>query len=115
MDIITNEDLEVFFRVGVPDVERSTPQRLLICVSLEHDFTPAAAADDLTKTIDYYAVSRAILAFGEGRSWRLIEKLATDVVTLVIKKFKVRRVTVEVKKFIIPEAKYVSVRVTRPA
>lgn len=115
MDIITIEDLEVFFRVGVPDVERSTPQRLLICVSLEHDFTPAAAADDLTKTIDYYAVSRAILAFGEGRSWRLIEKLATDVVTLVIKKFKVRRVTVEVKKFIIPEAKYVSVRVTRPA
>ena len=114
MDIITIEDLEVFFRVGVPDVERSTPQRLLICVSLEHDFTPAAAADDLTKTIDYYAVSRAILAFGEGRSWKLIEKLAVDLAGLVLTRFGVVRVTVEVKKFILPETKHVSVKVTRP-
>lgn len=114
MDIITIEDLEVFFRVGVPDSERATPQRLLIGISIEHDFAAAAATDDLTATIDYYAVSRAILRFGEGQSWKLIEKLATDVATLVLKQFNVSRVTVEVKKFIIPEAKYVSVRVTRP-
>ena len=114
MDIITIEGLEVFFRVGVPDAERSTPQRLLICLSIEHDFAAASATDDLTKTIDYYAVSQAILGFGEGQSWKLIEKLAADLATLVLSRFSVGRVTVEVKKFIIPEAKFVSVRVTRP-
>ena len=115
MDIISIEDLEVFFRVGVPDAERATPQRLLICVSIEHDFTSAAAVDDLTRTIDYYAVSRAILVFGEGRSWKLIEKLAVDIADLVRREFGVGRVTIEVKKFILPEAKHVSVLVTRPA
>jgi len=115
MDTITIEDLEVFFRVGVPDAERSAPQRLLICVSIEHDFTQAAASDDLTKTIDYHAVSQAILAFGNGQSWKLIEKLAVDLAGLVLSQFSAGRVTIEVKKFILPEARYVSVRATRPA
>ena len=115
MDTIVIEDLEVYFQVGVPDTERATPQRLLINISIEQDFTLAAATDDLTKTTDYYAVSRAVLGFGEGRSWKLIEKLAMDLATMVLKQFSVRRVTIEVKKFIIPEAKYVSVRVIRPA
>ena len=43
----------------------------------------------------------------------MIEKLATDLANLLLKQFNVSRVTVEVKKFIIPEARHVSVRVTR--
>jgi len=80
MDTIRIVDLEVSYHVGVPDSERATAQRLLVSLDLEHDFRAAAAADDLNRTIDYYAVSRRVLAFGEGRSWRLIEKLADDIV-----------------------------------
>jgi len=106
-------DLEVFYHVGVPDAERAAPQRLLLIVEMETDFTRAAATDDLTATIDYYAVTQQLLKMGEGRSWRLIEKLANDIAEIVLQEFKAAAVTVEVKKFIIPEARYVSVRLAR--
>lgn len=113
MDLITLTDLEVYYRVGVPDAERAQPQRLLLTVEMEHDFTRAAASDDLRETIDYYAVSRRLLNFGEGRSWKLIEKLVSDIAAMVLADFGAQAVSVEVKKFIIPEARHVSVRLRR--
>lgn len=113
MDLIAIRELEVQYRVGVPDAERAHPQRLLLDVEMELDFTAAAGSDDLTCTIDYYAVSRRLLALGEGRSWKLIETLAVEIATLVLQEYPARRVTVEVKKFILPETRHVSVRVSR--
>ncbi|MEN9574890.1 MAG: hypothetical protein RL514_2745 [Verrucomicrobiota bacterium] len=112
-DTITLIDLEVHYHVGVPDAERAQPQRLLLTVEMQHDFTRAAAGDDLRETIDYYAVSRRLLTFGEGRSWKLIEKLAADIAVLVLADFGAEAVSVEVKKFIIPETRYISVRLKR--
>lgn len=113
MDTIILSDLEVHFRVGVPDQERAQPQRLLLSVELDQDFTRAAAADDLNQTINYYAVSRRLLNLGEGRSWKLIETLAVEIANLLLSEFKPARVRVLIKKFIIPEAQYVAVRVER--
>ena len=113
MDLITLTDLEVSYHVGVPDEERANPQRLLLTVEMRSDFTAAAAGDDLTKTIDYYRVSRRLLAFGEGRSWKLIEKLAVDLAEFVLAEFRPASVSVEVKKFILPETRHVSVKVER--
>ena len=112
-DKISIVDLEVFYRVGVPDAERAQPQRLLLTVELESDFTAAAKSDGIADTIDYYAVTQRLLKFGEGREWKLIEKLASDIVDTVLKEFKPQSVFVEVKKFIIPQARYVSVSITR--
>ena len=104
------KDLEVFFRVGVPDEERLQPQRLIVTVEMEHDFSEADQTDDLNCTINYFAVAQTLLKFGEGRSWKLIEKLANDIAICVIDDFHPSAVTVEVKKFIIPEAQYVAVK-----
>ena len=112
MDTITIKDLSVFYCVGVHDNERAKPQRLLLTVEMMLDFSSATATDDLTQTIDYQAVSLKLLRFGENRSWKLIEKLANDIATLVIEDFHASGVTVEIKKFIIPEAQFVSVRLT---
>jgi FolB domain-containing protein len=114
MDTITIQDLEVRYCVGVPDAERAQPQRLLLTIVMEHDFGAAAEADDLARTIDYFAVSQRLRRFGEGRSWRLIETLAVEIAELLRSEFGVARVTVEVKKFILPETRWVAVRVTRP-
>ena len=113
MDQIVIQDLEVFYRVGVPDEERAEPQRLLLTLELDHDFTPAAKTDDLTKTIDYARLSCWLLAFGEGREWKLIETLAVELAEMILREFQPQRVRLEVKKFVLPEARFVSVRITR--
>lgn len=106
-------DLEVFYRVGVPDAERAQPQRLLLTVVMESDFAAAAKSDGIADTIDYFAVTQRLLKLGEGREWKLIEKLAADIADMVLKEFKPQAVSVEVKKFIIPQAKHVSVFIER--
>ena len=113
MSKISIVDLEVFYRVGVPDAERAQPQRLLLTVELESDFTAAAKSDGIADTIDYYAVTQRLLKFGDGREWKLIEKLASDIADTVLKEFKPQSVFVEVKKFIIPQARNVSVSLLR--
>lgn len=102
-------DLEVFYHVGVPDEERLQPQRLLLTVEMEFDFSAAVKTDSIADTIDYFAISQRLLKFGNGKSWKLIEKLATDIGEMVVSEFKPETVSVEVKKFVIPQARYVSV------
>jgi len=113
MDHILIEELEVSYRVGVPDLERATPQRLLLNLDIRTDLVSAAASDDLGQTIDYFALTRRLLAFGKGRSWKLIEKLAVEIAELVLTEFQAAAVEVEVRKFIVPETRYVAVRVAR--
>ncbi|HTV75749.1 MAG TPA: dihydroneopterin aldolase [Candidatus Baltobacteraceae bacterium] len=102
-------DLEVFYRVGVPDEERARPQRLLLTIEMEGDFSKTAKTDSIQDTVDYFAVSQRLLKFGEARSWKLIEKLAADLHEMILADFKPDRVSIEVKKFPIPQARYVSV------
>jgi dihydroneopterin aldolase len=109
MSRISIIDLEVFYRVGVPDAERTQPQRLLLTIELEADFSVAAKTDSIADTIDYFAVSQRLLKFGDGKSWKLIEKLAADIADLILSEFKPQSVSVEVKKFPIPQARHVSV------
>jgi 7,8-dihydroneopterin aldolase/epimerase/oxygenase len=113
MGKITIVDLEVSLKVGVTNEERAQPQRLLITVDMDYDFSAAALNDRLTRTIDYFAVAQRLLQYGKGRKWKLIEKLATDIADLVLAEFQPAAVTVEVKKFPIPQAKHVSVSLTK--
>lgn len=113
MSKISIVDLEVFYCVGVTDEERAKPQRLLLNIEIQFDFTVAAVSDRITKTIDYGAVSERLLNFGEARSWKLIEKLAANIADDILHEYKPQGVTVEVKKFVIPQARYVSVTWTK--
>jgi dihydroneopterin aldolase len=113
MSKISIVDLEVFYRVGVPEAERAKPQRLLLTVEMDCNFSAATKNDNIADTIDYFAISQRLLNFGEGRSWKLIEKLAAEIADMILIGFKPRSVTIEVKKFPIAQARYVSVSLTR--
>ena len=113
MFTIRISELEVFYRVGVPDEERAEPQRLLVTVEMEVAGARASESDDLSDTIDYYRVSRDLLEFGEGRSWKLLERLSAEIAEMVVERYSPRRVRVEVKKFIIPEARHIAVSCER--
>lgn len=114
MDQIIVHDLEVRYRVGVPAEERAVPQRLLISLTLDLDFETAAADDRLDFTVDYADVCAWLSAYGDGRSWRLIEALAVAIARDLRSCYPaVVRAAVEVKKFVIPEAAHVAVRCVR--
>ncbi|HOX03948.1 MAG TPA: dihydroneopterin aldolase [Candidatus Paceibacterota bacterium] len=113
MDRILLQDLAVWYRVGVADEERARSQKLLITIAMSHDLSRAGQFDDLRDTIDYDAVSKRVAALGETQQWRLIEKVAADIAEIILSEFGAEAVTVEVKKFILPETRYVSVMVER--
>ena len=113
MSFITIVDLEVFYRVGISEEERAKPQRLLLTLDIKFDFSSAAVSGRIGRTIDYYEVAQRLLKLGEKRSWRLIESVATDVADRILSEFHPENVTVEVKKFSVPEACYVSVNLTK--
>src|SRR5689334_6350742 len=113
MSRISIVDLETQFCVGVSDAERAKPQRLLLTLEMNLDFTAAATSDRVERSINYQNVVDDLLKFGEGRNWKLIEKLAVNIADAILVRYKPDSVMVEVKKFIIPQARFVSVSVMR--
>ena len=112
-DRILISDIEARCSIGVPDEERQTPQRLLISLELETDFTKASAEDNLMATIDYHSVYLCVKEVCAERERKLIETLAEDIASVILAKFKVKLVSVEIKKFILPATAYVSVKIKR--
>jgi dihydroneopterin aldolase len=113
MDEIVISDLRVHYRVGVPEEERAQPQALQVSVVLGCDMRAAAASDDIADTIDYHRLVQTLFRFGDHRSWKLIESLAGEIADMILREFSPQSVWVEVKKFIIPEARHVAVRMRR--
>jgi dihydroneopterin aldolase len=113
MDTIIIEDLGVFYCIGVTDKERAQPQQLSISIQMFQDISAAAASDDLASTIDYHTVARRVIGFGQERSWKLLETVAVELAEAILLEFKPERVTIEARKFAVPESRHVAVRVTR--
>jgi len=116
MSKITIVDLEVFWCVGVTEEERAKPQRLLLTVDMSLDFSSASVSDRIEKTINYQTVAEELLKFGEGRSWKLLEKLADNIADRILDEYQPQGVMVELKKFCVPQARFISVSMgkTRP-
>ena len=113
-DLIRLVDLEVMARIGVPEAERAEPQRLAITLELAiQSLADAARTDDLALTVDYARVALRVKGVAEEKPRRLIETLAEELAAMVLNEFAVAKVTVEVKKFVLPETRYVTVRIER--
>ena len=112
-DAIRIEQLEVFARVGVPDDERSHPQRLTVSMTFWPTGHGQELGDDIDRTVDYAAVCAETKKFVDTRCDRLIETLAAALATHLLEKFEIRKITLELRKFILPNVQFVSVTVTR--
>ncbi len=113
-DEIRIEELELLARVGVPDEERAQPQRLVVSLTLQPPNAFSDLGDDLARTVDYAAVCQAVRSFVSDRRDKLIETMAHEVAEHLLRKFELARVEVELRKFVLPETRYVAVRVARP-
>jgi len=107
------EELEVFACVGVPDEERAAPQRLTFNITIWPADHAPELKDEIARTVDYAAVCAETKHFVQARSDRLIETLADALVAHLLDRFAIQRITIELRKFVLPEVKFVSVTVTR--
>jgi dihydroneopterin aldolase len=113
-DLIRVIDLEVFAHIGVPDAERREAQRLLISLEMGVDsFSHAAGTDNLARTVDYYEVAQRVKSFTTERPRKLLETLAEEMAFDLLKTFPIKKITLEIKKFVLPDARYVSVKIER--
>lgn len=105
--------LELSARVGVPDEERSESQRLTANLSIFPKRGFVALDDRLEKTVDYFALSRRVKQLAAARPRKLIETLAEEICTCVLEEFAVSRVSLELRKYILPDTEYVAVCLSR--
>ncbi|HEV3270800.1 MAG TPA: dihydroneopterin aldolase [Candidatus Methylacidiphilales bacterium] len=113
-DLIRVIDLEIFARIGVPVAERREPQRLLVSVEMSVDsFAHAAGTDNLAWTINYVDVVERIKHVAARRERKLLEALVEELAFELLKAFPIKKITLEIKKFILPDAQYVSVKIER--
>ncbi len=112
-DAIHVEQLEVFAHVGVPDSERAAPQRITVTVTAWPNAGFRKIDDDIGSTVNYSAIARAVREVVDERRDKLIETLAENIAAALLKDFPIRRVRLELRKFVMPDAAYVSVSLTR--
>jgi dihydroneopterin aldolase len=112
-DRIHIEQLEIFTRIGVPEDERATPQRLTASISIWPYREAADLGDKIDKTINYSAVAEEAKSFARDHSLNLIETLADRLAMHLLKTFPLQKVRIELRKFPLADAKYVSATVTR--
>ena len=112
-DEICIEELELMARIGVPDQERAQPQRLTVSLVLQPRNQFGTLGDDLSRTVDYAAVCEELRRFVSDRQDKLIETLAHEMAEHLLRSYKLARVELELRKFILPETRYVAARVVR--
>jgi len=106
-------ELEVQSSVGVSEKERQTRQNLAVCLRFQIAPPFGSLADEIARTIDYSAVANEVSAIAASGSRRLIETLVAEIADGLMARFPMIRLEVELRKFILPNTRYVSVRTAR--
>ena len=118
-----NDDDEIFeianqkvsARIGVPEEERASPQKLAVTLRFRTFGRFKDLNDDLSRTVNYSAIASEMSQFVDGSKNCLIETLVSQLADHLATKFPLAYLEVELKKFVLPETDYVSVRAVRRA
>lgn len=115
-DVIRLVGLSFYGYHGVSAAEKETGRAFEIDCELEVDLAQAGHSDQLADTVDYTQVYTLIKDVVEGKAYSLLEGLASELAGLLLDKFPVYRVTLQVRKLHPPIAgqiKHIEVEVTR--
>ena len=116
IDRIRLTGLRIFAHHGVLDFERENGQEFIIDLEIAVDLAPAAASDDVTKTIHYGELAEAVYAAVQADAVDLIETVAERVAAIALGYERALQVTVTIHKPAAPIAVPfgdVSVTITR--
>ncbi|MEM3851715.1 MAG: dihydroneopterin aldolase [Methanomassiliicoccales archaeon] len=91
-------DLSARCIIGINEHERRERQDVLINMELWADLHEAMMNDDIACSVDYKAINKKVLSFVENSSFRLIEKLASEIASICLSFPGVMKVRVSVEK-----------------
>jgi 7,8-dihydroneopterin aldolase/epimerase/oxygenase len=114
-DSVHVEQLEISTRVGVTEAERDQPQRLTVSMTMWPRRPLVDLADDIQNTINYSEVCNQTRDFLRDCSCKLLETLADRLATHLLNQFPIQKIVVELRKFVLPDTKFVAVTITRSA
>jgi len=98
-DRIRIDHLLLNTRIGVTPEERAASQEIGLDLDMEVETRKAGASDDLAHAVDYAAMADRVTSFAESHTCALLEKLAHELVGLVLAEFPlVAAVTVTLHK-----------------
>ncbi|HEX5339720.1 MAG TPA: dihydroneopterin aldolase [Gammaproteobacteria bacterium] len=98
MDIVFIRDLRIDTVVGVYDWERRIRQTVILDLDMGTDIRRAAASDKIDDTLDYKTVAKRVSQYVSEQEFQLVETLAENVATIVLKEFKVPWVKIALHK-----------------
>lgn len=109
------EQLRVRGRVGVSKAERAKPQRLVLNITVWPARDLRDVKDAVSRTVDYALLCQEAKKYLSSASPKLLETLAKDLTAHLLRKFRIRKILLEIRKFVFKDADYASVTVTRRA
>ena len=112
-DRILIDSLELSSCIGVPDEERAAAQRLTVNLVLEPVRSFSDLGDAIENTVDYFRVCEEVKALSLARPRCLIETLAGDIAAMLLARFALQAVEVELRKYILPDTAFVAVALRR--
>ena len=117
LDQIKIEGLEIFANHGVFPEENVLGQKFIVSATLYTDTRKAGKTDELTASIHYGEVSAFITEFVKSHTYKLLERVAEELVEDMLQKFDgLEKVTLEIQKPWAPVGlplKTVSVKISR--
>ena len=109
------EQLKVFARVGVSRAERAKRQRLVLNITVWPARDLRDVKDAVSRTVDYAVLCQETKTYFEQKSPNLLETLAEDLTAHLMRKFRIQKIRLEMRKFVLKDAAYAAVIVTRRA
>jgi dihydroneopterin aldolase len=105
--------LELTARIGVSEGERRKAQRLQLSARFQLSSSFRDLNDQFDRTIDYSHVAGEIEKTVGSTRAHLIETLVSEIGDALMNQFPIQRIELELKKFVLSNASYVSVRLER--
>jgi 7,8-dihydroneopterin aldolase/epimerase/oxygenase len=112
-DQVAIAELELHARIGVSDEERAQPQRLTISITMWPRRAFGELRDDIRNAVDYAAVCHDVKELVRAREDKLIETLASAAAEHLLRCYPLKRVRIELRKFVLPDAQHAAVILVR--
>lgn len=98
MDIVYVRDLRLDASIGIYEWEKRIKQKIRIDLEMGWDNHPPAASDNIKDTLNYKTASKRIMELVDAGHYELVERLAENIASTLMKELHVPWIKVTVGK-----------------